>query len=109
MYLAHYTKRFIPEFDAECRIDVNWLTSFQSEVFFESSNYPGLSQDTYSLTDVSVKLLQDNSKFAYEFYVNNLFDKEFLIDAGNTGGGLGIPTFVRGMPRIAGVRVYYEF
>ena len=90
-------------------IDVNWLTSFQSEVFFESSNYPGLSQDTYSLTDVSVKLLQDNSKFAYEFYVNNLFDKEFLIDAGNTGGGLGIPTFVRGMPRIAGVRVYYEF
>ena len=90
-------------------IDVNWLTSFQSEVFFESSNYPGLSQDTYSLTDVSVKLLQDNSKFAYELYVNNLFDKEFLIDAGNTGGGLGIPTFVRGMPRIAGVRVYYEF
>ena len=90
-------------------IDVNWLTSFQSEVFFESSNYPGLSQDTYSLTDVSVKLLQDNSKFAYEFYMNNLFDKEFLIDAGNTGGGLGIPTFVRGMPRIAGVRVYYEF
>ena len=90
-------------------IDVNWLTSFQSEVFFESSNYPGLSQDTYSLTDVSVKLLQDNSKFAYEFYVNNLFDKEFLIDAGNTGGGLGIPTFVRGMPRIAGVRVYYAF
>ena len=90
-------------------IDVNWLTSFQSEVFFESSNYPGLSQDTYSLTDVSVKLLQDNSKFAYELYVNNLFDKEFLIDAGNTGGGLGIPTFVRGMPRFAGVRVYYEF
>lgn len=21
MYLAHYTKRFIPEFDAECRVD----------------------------------------------------------------------------------------
>ena len=90
-------------------LDVNWLTSFQSEVFFESSNYPGLSQDTYSLTDVSIKVLQNNSKFAYEFYVNNLFDKEFLIDAGNTGGGLGIPTYVRGMPRIAGVRVYYEF
>ncbi len=90
-------------------LDVNWLTSFQSEVFFESSNYPGLSQDTYSLTDVSIKVLQDNSKFAYEFYVNNVFDKAYLIDAGNTGGGLGIPTYVRGMPRIAGVRVYYEF
>jgi hypothetical protein len=21
MYLAHYTKRFIPEFDAECRVE----------------------------------------------------------------------------------------
>lgn len=90
-------------------VDVNWLTSFQSEVFFESSNYPGLSQDTYSLTDISLKINQENSAFSYEIYANNLFDKEYLIDAGNTGGGLGIPTFVRGMPRIAGVRLYYEF
>ena len=22
MYLAHYTKRFIPEFDAECRVQI---------------------------------------------------------------------------------------
>lgn len=90
-------------------VDVNWLTSFQSEVFFESSNYPGMSQDTYSLTDVSLKLHQENSGVAFEVYVNNLLDKEYLIDAGNTGGGLGIPTFVRGMPRIAGVRLYYDF
>ena len=90
-------------------VDVNWLTSFQSEVFFESSNYPGSSQDTYSLTDVSIKLNQNDSQLAYELYVTNLFDKEFLIDAGNTGGGIGIPTNVRGMPRIAGVRLYYEF
>ncbi len=94
---------------ADWTLDANWLTSFQSEVFFESSNYPGLSQDTYSLTDVSLKLNKENSDFAYEVYVNNLFDKEYLIDAGNTGGGLGIPTFVRGMPRIAGVRLYYAF
>jgi len=90
-------------------VDVNWLTSFQSEVFFESSNYPGLSQDTHSLTDISVKLSQDASKFAYEVYVDNAFDKDYVIDAGNTGGGLGIPTYVRGMPRIAGVRMYYTF
>jgi outer membrane receptor protein involved in Fe transport len=54
-------------------------------------------------------LNKNDSQFAYELYINNLFDKEYLIDAGNTGGGLGIPTNVRGMPRIAGVRVYYEF
>ena len=90
-------------------LDFNWLTSFQSKVYFESSNYPGLWQDTHSLTDVSMKVSKDNSQFAFEVYVDNLFDKEYLIDAGNTGGGLGIPTFVRGMPRIAGVRVYYDF
>jgi iron complex outermembrane receptor protein len=38
-----------------------------------------------------------------------LFDEEYLIDAGNTGGGLGIPTFVAGNPRIFGVRAYYSF
>ena len=90
-------------------VNVNWLTSFQSEVFFESSNYPGLSQDTHSLTDISVQFSQEASSFAYEVYLENAFDKEYVIDAGNTGGGLGIPTYVRGMPRIAGVRFYYNY
>lgn len=90
-------------------VNVNWLTSFQSEVFFESSNYPGLSQDTHSLTDISVQFSQEASSFAYEVYLENAFDKEYVIDAGNTGGGLGIPTYVRGMPRIAGVRFYYSY
>ncbi len=90
-------------------LDVNWLTSYQSEVFFESSNYPGSSQDAYSLTDISLKASQDGSRFAWEVYVENAFDEEYLIDAGNTGGGIGIPTFVRGMPRIAGVRMYANF
>jgi len=29
MYLAHYTKRFIPEFDAECRIKANKALTLQ--------------------------------------------------------------------------------
>ena len=28
MYLAHYTKRFIPEFDAECRLDDDGVLLF---------------------------------------------------------------------------------
>jgi len=32
-------------------------------------------------------------------YARNLFDKEHIIDAGNTGGSFGIPTFVAGEPR----------
>ena len=90
-------------------LDFNWTTTYQSEVFFESSNYPGSSQDAYALTDVAVKLYQQTSPYAVEVYANNLFDEEYLIDAGNTGGGIGIPTNVRGMPRIIGVRLYVDF
>lgn len=90
-------------------VSADWLMSYQSEVFFESSNYPGLSQDAYWLVDASLKFQQPNSFYAFEIYADNLFDEEYLIDAGNTGGGLGIPTFVAGMPRIFGARVYFEF
>jgi iron complex outermembrane receptor protein len=87
-------------------IELELLTSYQSEVFFESSNYPGLSQDGYWLSDVAVKLRPSKANWRVEVYADNLFDEEYLIDAGNTGGGLGIPTFVRGMPLVAGLRFY---
>lgn len=90
-------------------LGLNWTTTYQSEVFFESSNYPGSSQDAYSLTDIAIKLQQQDSPFAYEVFANNMFDQEYLIDAGNTGGGIGIPTNVRGMPRIFGARLYATF
>ncbi len=48
------------------------------------------------------------SETGVELFADNLFDEEFLIDAGNTGGGLGIPTFVRGNPVIGGLRLYAE-
>jgi outer membrane receptor protein involved in Fe transport len=54
-------------------------------------------------------LNRSGSALKYELYADNLFDEEYLIDAGNTGGGLGIPTYVPGMPMIAGFRVYMDF
>ncbi|MEX0738872.1 MAG: TonB-dependent receptor [Pseudohongiella sp.] len=89
-------------------IEFEWISSFQSEVFFESSNRPELSEDAYWITDVSVKFGGDQP-WRFEVYADNLFDKEYLIDAGNTGGGFGIPTFVAGMPFVAGVRMYADF
>ncbi|MFW8591745.1 TonB-dependent receptor [Glaciecola sp. 2405UD65-10] len=94
----------------EWELEADWLMSYQSEVFFESSNYPGLSQDAYWLVDASVKIKPSaTSSYSVELYADNLFDEEFLIDAGNTGGGLGIPTFVRGMPQIYGLRFNLDF
>ncbi|MGB0189173.1 MAG: hypothetical protein ACPF9H_11190, partial [Aequoribacter sp.] len=61
------------------------------------------------ITDASVMLNRKGSSIKYELYADNVFDEEYLIDAGNTGGGIGIPTYVPGMPMIAGVRVYVDF
>ena len=36
---------------------------------------------------------------------SNLLDKEYLVDAGNTGGSFGNPTFIAGPSRL----VYLEF
>ncbi len=33
-------------------------------------------------------------------HVDNLFDEEFLIDAGNIGADFGLPTYIRGEPRL---------
>jgi len=38
-------------------------------------------------------------------FVQNVTDTEYLIDAGNTGGAFGIPTFIPGPPRTFGVRL----
>lgn len=90
-------------------IEFNVISSYQTKTFFESSNRPDLAQDAYWITDVSVKLNSENSPWKVELYADNLFDEKYIIDAGNTGGGFGLPTFVAGMPFIAGVRIYADF
>lgn len=44
-----------------------------------------------------------NDRWRIEGFVENLFDKEYLRDAGNTGDGLGLTTGVPGTPRTYGV------
>ena len=42
-------------------------------------------------------------------FAENLFDEDYIIDAGNTGDSFGIPTFIAGSPRMVGLRVGAEF
>ena len=49
MYLAHYTKRFIPEFDAECRIEVN-----------KDEEIAALSRKVDSLESANTELQREN-------------------------------------------------
>ena len=67
-----------------------------------------ISQDSYGLLNLNAKL-DFNNGFGAEAYVSNALDEEYLIDAGNTGDGFGIPTFISGPPRFYGVRVSKTF
>lgn len=99
--------------------------SWQSEVFFDDDNDdPALQvrspitlsdfllderQDSYGLFNLRARYEAASGHWSVEAFANNLADEEYLIDAGNTGDLLGIPTFIRGAPRTIGLQVATRF
>ena len=82
--------------------------TYKSKVFFEETNLPEISQDAYGLFNFRTGLVIDKD-YEINFYMTNALDKEYIIDAGNTGGAFGIPTFIAGAPRFFGVQVKAKF
>ncbi|MAI90600.1 TonB-dependent receptor [Ponticaulis sp.] len=82
--------------------------TWQSQVYFDNSERDLISQDSYGLLNLNAQLDFDNG-FGIEAYISNALDEEYLIDAGNTGDGFGIPTFISGTPQFYGVRLSKEF
>jgi iron complex outermembrane receptor protein len=87
--------------------------SWQSKVFFEANNdIPALQtndtiqdelQESYGLLNLRVGYTPSQGPWQVELFATNLLDEEYIKDAGNTGGGFGIPTFIAGEPRYYGV------
>jgi iron complex outermembrane recepter protein len=82
---------------------------YQSKTFFNPDNLPYESQKGYGLTNVGFALSEPGRGWSVEVYANNLFDKKYLLDLGNTGKSFGLPTAIRGEPRIAGIRFNQDF
>jgi outer membrane receptor protein involved in Fe transport len=82
---------------------------YQSKTFFNADNKPYESQKGYALTNIGFGLADPHRGWSVEAYVNNLFDKNYLLDLGNTGKSFGLPTAIRGEPRIAGIRFQQDF
>lgn len=97
----------------------------QSRVFFDDDNdRPDLQ--TVAQGALIADLVQDevqgdyvlaNARLGYEYgerfsieaFVSNLFDEEYIKDAGNTGNAAGLPTFIAGEPRLYGVQATVRF
>ena len=55
------------------------------------------------------RLRLSGGKYRAELFVENLFDKEYIKDAGNSGDALGLPTFIAGEPRTYGIQLTARF
>uniref|UniRef100_UPI0035CC4DD7 TonB-dependent receptor n=1 Tax=uncultured Sphingomonas sp. TaxID=158754 RepID=UPI0035CC4DD7 len=83
--------------------------TYQSKEYFELPNSEAISQGGYTLVNVRAGVELAQGKYRIGGFARNAFDKKYLIDAGNTGGGFGIPTYIRGEPRVYGVEVAGKF
>lgn len=105
--------------------DIRPSYSWQSEVFFDDNNDravfqqpPGAfvadniqdeRQDAYGLLNLRASYTPANTKVTIELFATNLTDEDYIIDAGNTGDSLGLPTFIPGAPRMVGASVGWRF
>jgi len=83
--------------------------TYRSSVFFELPNNPVTSQGPVTLANLRAGVRNPDGKWEVIGFATNLFNAEYLMDGGNTGGAFGIPTFIRGLPRLFGVEAVVRF
>ena len=105
--------------------DIRPSYSWQSEVFFDDNNDravfqqpPGAfvadniqdeKQDAYGLVNLRASYRPAGTSVTFELFATNLTDEDYIIDAGNTGDSLGLPTFIPGAPRMVGGSIGWKF
>lgn len=83
--------------------------AYRSEVFFERDNAPEFSQDALGLVDLRLGVGELNGLWEVSVFGENVFDEDYIIDAGNTGRIFGTPTFIAGPPALWGVELRGQF
>lgn len=83
--------------------------TFRSKIFFELPNRDLISQGPVTLVNLRGGFAGGDGRWQVTGFAQNLFDERYIIDAGNTGGAFGIPTFIRGNPRLGGVEFAVRF
>ena len=86
--------------------------TYKSKVYFEDTNQAELSQEGFGLVNLTSGFRHNSvAGLTYQlgFFAKNLLDKKHIIDAGNTGNAFGIPTFIAGSRRVAGIELKVMF
>jgi iron complex outermembrane recepter protein len=83
--------------------------TYRSKLFFETPNLEARSQGPVTLVNVLGGVRFGGDRYEISGFARNLFNKRYLLDAGNTGGAFGIPTFIPAEPRFYGVKLGAKF
>lgn len=83
--------------------------TYRSRIFFELPNSALLSQEPVTLVNARAGISIADRRFELAAFIRNAFDKKYLLDAGNTGGAFGTPTFIPGEPRFYGAQLTARF
>ncbi len=83
--------------------------SYRSQIFFEVPNNSLISQDAVTIVNARAGISFGEERFEIAGFIRNAFDEDYLLDAGNTGGAFGIPTFIPAEPQFYGVEVSAKF
>lgn len=83
--------------------------TYRSRIFFEVPNNIAISQGPVTLVNARAGVSFADNRFELAGFIRNALDEDYLLDAGNTGGGFGIPTFIPAEPRMYGAQLTARF
>jgi outer membrane receptor protein involved in Fe transport len=83
--------------------------TYRSRIFFEVPNNRAISQGPVTLVNARAGVSFAEERFELAGFIRNATGEDYLLDAGNTGGGFGIPTFIPAEPRFYGGQITARF
>lgn len=97
------------EFENGMRFFATPSVTHRSRIFFEVPNSDLISQEAVTLVNARAGLSFADERYEIAGFIRNAFDEDYLLDAGNTGGAFGIPTFIPAEPRFYGIQITARF
>ncbi|WP_413629778.1 TonB-dependent receptor [Novosphingobium sp. JCM 18896] len=91
------------------RVFLTPSVTHRSKIYFETPNTEAISQDAVTLVNVRGGVSFGEGRYEVAAYARNLLNEKYLLDAGNTGGSFGYPTFIPAEPRLYGVQLTAKF
>jgi len=92
-------------FASGVRIFATPSITHRSRIFFELPNDPLISQGPVTLLNARAGLSLADDRYEIAAFIRNAMGKDYLLDAGNTGGLFTIPTFIPAEPRFYGLQL----